>query len=87
MTAMDLDGDLAQPQFAAICLFIKPAVTRPIHLAFALGQAFEACPQVRHLPLVLSPIAITLERRGNGIQHVLIAKRLVRNRTAPAFMA
>src|SRR5258708_37570212 len=33
-------------------------------------------PQLRELLLVLSPAAIALERRGDRMQHVLIAKRL-----------
>src|SRR5262249_11372525 len=37
---------------------------------------FEVCPQVRQLPFISSPVAIPLERRGDRIQHVLIAKRL-----------
>src|SRR5215510_13820258 len=76
MPAVDLDGNLAQPQFAGDLLVHQAGSDKPHHLAFALGQAVEACPQVCEALLVLAPAAIALDRRGDCVQHVLIAEGL-----------
>src|SRR5215471_4655327 len=76
MPAMDLDGNLAQPQFARDLFVHQAGGDQAHHLAFAFGQAVEACPQLRCSLLVLAPASIALERGGDRIQHVLIAKRL-----------
>src|SRR5215831_1047555 len=76
MPAMDLDGNLAQSQFARDLFVHQAGGDQAHHLAFAFGQAVEACPQLRCLLLILAPAAIALERGGDRIQHVLIAKRL-----------
>src|SRR6516162_2538316 len=47
MPAMDLDGNLAQPQFAGDLLVHQAGSDEAHHLAFALGQAVEACAHVR----------------------------------------
>ena len=76
MPAVDLDGDLAQPQFAGDLLVHQAGGDEAHHLAFALGQAVEACSYVRQALLVLSPAAIAFDRRGDRVQHVLIAEGL-----------
>src|SRR3989440_10678493 len=47
MPAVNLDGNLAQPQFAGDLLVHQAGSDEAHHLAFALGQAIEACPHVR----------------------------------------
>src|SRR5262249_8852666 len=74
--AVDLDSNLAQPQFAGDLLVHQASSDEPHHLAFTLGQAVEACPHVRQALLVISPAAIALDRRGDRVQHVLIAEGL-----------
>jgi hypothetical protein len=73
---MDLNGDLAEPEFAGDLLVHQPGGDHAHHLTFALGQGFEARAQFRELLLVFSPVAVALERGGDRVQHVLIAKRL-----------
>src|SRR5260221_1706872 len=76
MTTMDLDRNLAQPQFAGDLLVDQSGSDEAHHLSFALGQPLEVYAQVCDPMLVLPAFAVALERGGDRVQHVLIAKRL-----------
>src|SRR5262245_43026143 len=76
MTAMHLHGDLAEADFGCDLFAHQPARHQSHDFALARGERCEMRLQVRDPILMFTPFLITLDRSRNGIQKILIAKRL-----------
>src|SRR5438132_10349796 len=76
MTAMNLHGDFGHTDLSRNLLAQQSAGDQGYYLALARRQGREPRPDVGDLLLVVTPRLVPLDCRGDGIEKVLIAKRL-----------
>src|ERR1700722_3537726 len=76
VTAMHLHGDLAKLEFGCDLLAHQPARDESHNFALARGQQLEMRLQLGDHMLMLAALLITLDRSCDGIQKILVAKRL-----------
>src|SRR5262249_54449430 len=76
LSAMHLDGDFADTELCCD-LLVEAACNHTEHdFALALRQSFKASAQLMHRALVLDTSAILVYAGIDGIQQLLLAKRL-----------
>src|SRR5262249_53253763 len=75
-TAVDLYGDLTDPQIARDLLVYLSGRHQPHHLALPSGQSIEALPEPGHVAVGDSPLPVPFDGRQDGVEHILIPERL-----------
>src|SRR6516164_143415 len=76
MTAVNLYRDLAHADLAGHLLVHQSGSDEGHHLELARREHFELGLELGHAFFLLPPLAVALQRIGDGIQEILIAERL-----------
>src|SRR5271165_2239201 len=85
MTPMDLDGYFTEPKFSRH-LFVHQTCGDERHdLPFAGRERLEHAPEFGKRLFAVTPFAVPFDGLRNGVEHVLLAKRLRQEIDRPCF--
>jgi len=73
---MDLDGDFTEPDFRRHLLIHQPRGDKRHDLPFARRELLEQSPQLGKRLFAVASFAVPFDRLCDGVEHVLMAKRL-----------